>query len=141
MGAGKSYYAKQASEWLNIGYLEGDLLVSGDMVECVSKFKPIERRMIQELVYNLKKTIIRIMPNEPRGLAVAQALYFDKDRLYLDRSLRDAGYHVWWMWVKPRFWENVRRLMKRPNRWRWIWYWLRNKRYFEPPTHGYSPVE
>ncbi len=143
MGAGKNYWGefltKRINEDRNVNYvfLDGDTVATPEMLARVGKFKPLTREMIEDFINVLLMAIMdRAKPAD--GLVVAQALYFDEDRDFLEMLLSSLGYKVEFYWVKPPFWRNLVQLFSRKNGIRWIIYWLMNKPFFQKPTHKHQ---
>jgi hypothetical protein len=130
IGSGKSYYASKYSN-----FLEGDNYLSPEVLERVSKFKPLTKEMVSE---SIKKFLIPAIIDKARlsnaNLFISQALYSNQDRLFIKSFLELIGYKVGFIWVKPSIWKNFTNLLKRKS-FKWFIYWLINKPYFDPPTH------
>lgn len=136
MGGGKNYHGERLSFILNLPFFDGDEVVTSEMLEKVTKFKPLTREMIINYVNVLANAIADRA--EPNGLIVAQALYFDEDRLFLQKFLSCLGYKVKFIWIKTPFWRNLKQIYSRKNGLRWSIFWLLNKPYFQKPTHEHD---
>lgn len=135
MGGGKNYHGEIIANETNTPFFDGDEVVTPEMLERVKNFKSITRAMIINYVNVLANAIADRA--EPNGLIVAQALYFDEDRLFLKKFLECLGYHVTFVWVKTSFWRNLKQIYSRKNGLRWVIFWLMNKPFFQKPTHKY----
>lgn len=140
MGVGKNYWGESLAKGYNYTFFDGDSVVPPEMIEKVVNFKPLTREMILNYVEVLIKEIDKRAKNEPNGLVVSQALYFDSDRINVIESLRKMGYKVKPYWVKARFWDNLKQIFSRPKGFRWVLYWLLNKPYFQKPTHWHCTI-
>ncbi len=140
MGCGKNYWGERIAKDLGYVFYDGDLAAPPEIVEKVSRFEALNRELILRFVRELCTVIIEKAPATERGLVVAQALYFDQDRKYVSDLLTGLGYQVTFQWVRPPFWRNLRQIYSRPQGTLWVWYWLRNKSWFEKPTHDYSLI-
>lgn len=139
MGSGKSYLAKSCAP-PEMEFVEGDELVPEYMREAVGKFKPVTADMRKGLVKNLKYTVAKIARDTAgMGVVVSQALYRDEDRReLLDYWHNECCFAVTAYYVKTGSrWQNMRQLLKRPNGWRWVAYWLGSKPWFQEPTHSH----
>lgn len=143
MGAGKSFWGKRcAMERPGATLFEGDDVVSSEMLERVSKFKPLTREIVSSYVRDvLVNEIVRRAEKAERELVVAQALYSNADREFLLRHLTRLGYRVNFDYVKAPIKRNVMQLFTRENGCRWALYHIMNKPYFEKPTHQHSVIE
>lgn len=139
MGCGKSYRGKRLAEDCGYYFYEGDDAVLPEMAERVSQFKPLDRNMILQFVNQLCATLIEKAERHD-NLVVAQALYCDEDRRYINNILSMLGHNVTWKWVKTPFWQNMKQIYSRPKGFRWVLYWLMNKPFFQKPTHEYKTV-
>jgi len=144
MGCGKSYCGARYAQKHGYHFFEGDSVVPPAMMERVSKFQPLTKEMVEEYIGVLSDTIADKMldlEKEDRfnfeGLVVSQALYRDEHRHSLTIFLESLGYHVRWRWVKVPFWRNIQNLLTRPSGWKWVYYWLINKPFFQKPTHDH----
>lgn len=137
MGGGKNYHGERLSFIFNLPFFDGDDVVTPEMIERVSNFKGLTREMIINYVNVLANTIAD-KANESNGLVVAQALYFDEDRLFLKKFLECLGFTVRFFWVRTTFWRNLKQIYSRKNGLRWVIYWLMNKPFFQKPTHEYD---
>jgi gluconate kinase len=140
MGAGKSYSGKLIAKEMDLTFFDGDTVASSQMIEKVSKFRPLTREMVANFVDTLLQEIEKRASQAPGALVVAQALYFDQDRVRIYKRLTELGYRVRFYWIKPRFWRNLSQLWSRPKGLQWIWYWLINKPFFQKPTHPYALI-
>ena len=140
MGSGKNYWGKRFASDSGYTFFDGDTVISSEMLARVSKFKGLPRDMIFEYVNKLVEEIANRV-EQASGLVVAQALYFDEDRLFLEMFLRNLGYNVRFNWIRPSFWRNLKQIYSRPNGFRWALYWLMNKPFFQKPTHKYNVIE
>ncbi len=136
MGCGKNYWGARVAQEMGYVFYDGDLAAPPEVVEKVSRFKLLDRELILDFVHQLCLVIIDKVP-ATNGIVVAQALYFDQDRKYIKEELGRLGYHVSFQWVRPPFWRNLKQIYSRPDGFRWVVYWLRNKRWFQKPTHEY----
>lgn len=148
MGSGKSYYA--VNKFVNglegpaPGFLEGDSVLTPEMVERAKNFKHFTKEMVSSFIKdNLYPEIVKLLnqrevhPRYPdyKALVVSQALYSNQDRLDLIKMLSDNGIEVMMIWVKPPFLQNLKQLWSRPKGLKWVLYWLLNKPFFQKPTH------
>lgn len=140
MGSGKNYWGEQIARDMNYTFYDGDLAAPQEVIEKISRFKPLNRELVFHFVNQLCETIIEKAP-AAKGLVVGQALYFDEDRKYVAKMLGNLGYNVTFRWVRPPFWRNMKQIYSRPNGSKWVLYWLRNKRWFQKPTHEYILIK
>lgn len=140
MGAGKNYWGERFAQDLDYTFFDGDDVVTPEMLAQVVKFKPLTREMIIKYVNHLANEIANRAEQAP-GLVVAQALYFDEDRKFLELFLRSLGYNVRFKWIRPPFVRHLKQLYSRPNGWRWILYWLSFTFWFQKPTHEFDMVQ
>jgi gluconate kinase len=134
MGAGKNYHGERLAQCKGYSFYDGDLSATPEMIEKVSQFKSLSRTIIFHFVNRLCANIIE-KASLSNGLVVAQALYFDEDRKYLQYTLSRLGYTVRFKWIKPSLWRNLKQIYSRPQGGKWAQYWLMNKFWFEKPTH------
>lgn len=140
MGCGKSYCGSRYAQKLGMDFFEGDSVVTPAMMERVSKFQPLTKEMVEEYIGVLSDCIAdKMVESELRfdfeGLVVSQALYRDEHRRSLTSFLEALGYQVRWRWVKVSAWRNMKNLLTRPNGWKWVYYWMLNKPFFQKPSH------
>jgi gluconate kinase len=138
MGGGKNYWGERIAAQKGYHFYDGDAAAPPIVVERVMQFKMLRREHIRLFVDVLCEEIVRNTPPDASGMVVAQALYFDEDRKYLAASLQEKGFNVRFQWIRTPFWRNLRQVYSRPKGMRWAIYWLRNKRWFEHPTHEYT---
>jgi hypothetical protein len=93
--------------------------------------------MVATLVARLVGAISLLASISP-GIVVAQALYLDEDRKWIEWFFTQLGYSVKFVWVKPPFLRNLKQIYSRPKGLRWVLYWLMNKPWFQKPTHEYE---
>lgn len=141
MGSGKSHNARLQARYTGIEFIEGDdvVIFHPDVMERVVSFKPLTREMVIRLTDSLIEQIV-LTAKKHSAFTVAQALYFDEDRLRIETELTIAGHVISWNWVRPGFLQNMRQLLSRPKGIRWVLYWLMNKPYFERPTHQHVEI-
>jgi gluconate kinase len=137
MGGGKNYWGEIIANTMNVPFFDGDDVVTPEMLERVKGFKSLTREMIIRYVNGLAN-VIADKAEQSNGLVVAQALYLDEDRLFLQKFLQCLGYRVRFIWIKTSFWRNLKQIYSRKSGLRWVFYWLMNKPFFQPPTHHYS---
>ena len=131
MGSGKSWCAERWARQQGLRFFEGDSVVTHELLDRSGRFKPIPRDVIREFVRVLATAIIK----EAGGgdLVVAQALYLDEDRVWLQQLLFEHGLVVKWTWVRAGFFRHVRNLLTRSKGIRWVVYMLMNKPFFQKP--------
>jgi gluconate kinase len=134
MGCGKTYCGSNFAKMHGFKFFEGDSVVTPRMLEKVIKFKPIPRDVLEEYMDVLFNAIADQMDNTD-NLVVSQALYLNQDREALKLFLESFGYTVKMWLVKCTWYQNIRNLLTRDNGWRWVYYWLINKPFFQKPTH------
>jgi len=139
MGSGKNYWGEQLARELNYTFYDGDLVATQEVIERVTRFEMLDRELVLQLVNRLCDAVMEMVP-ETNGLVVAQALYFDEDRRYIERRLTEQGYNVSFRWIRTPFWRNLKQIYTRPDGLRWVIYWLQNKSWFQEPTHDYIPI-
>lgn len=137
MGCGKTYCGSQYAERHDFKFFDGDSVVTPRMLEKVSKFKPITRDILEEYMDVLADSIADQMVNCDH-LVVSQALYGNEDRQSLKVFLECLGYRVRMWWVQVPLWRNVQNLLTRKDGWKWVFYWLFNKPFFQKPTHEHQ---
>lgn len=76
----------------------------------------------------------------PKGVVVAQALYRDRNRIDLEMQLRDKGIEVEYIMIQTPFFQHMKQLWSRKSGFKWLLYGLRNKPFFQKPTHRYSII-
>lgn len=137
MGCGKTYVGSRYAKRHDMKFFDGDSVITPRMLEKVSQFKPIPRDILEEYIDKLFNAIADQMENT-EYLVVSQALYLDEDRFELLKFLESNGIRVRMWWVQCPWHRNIRNLLTRPNGWKWVFYWLINKPFFQKPTHDYS---
>lgn len=137
MGTGKTHWGKIIAAEYFLPFFDGDDVVTKEMIERVSKFKPMTKEMIDDYVKNHLAPAILERASE-HGLIVAQALYLNEHRLFLKTYLESRGCEVKFYWIRVPWLQNIEQLWFRPKGYRWIFYWLLNKPFFEKPTHQYE---
>lgn len=135
MGAGKNYIGERVAKILDLPFFDGDLVATPEMIEKVKTFKPLNRQIVIKFVEHLANEI-DARAKKSNGLIVAQALYFDEDRRFLESYLTRLGYKVQLHWVRTTFFRNLKQIFSRPRGLRWVIYWLSNKMWFQKPTHN-----
>lgn len=140
MGCGKNYWGERIAKDRGYIFFDGDHAAPPGMVKKVTRFQLLNREQILYFVRELCTIVIEKAATAESGMVVAQALYFDEDRKYMVDMLGNLGYQVTFQWVRPPFWRNMRQIYSRPNGSRWVLYWLRNKYWFEQPTHAYDVI-
>lgn len=143
MGCGKSYVADRTSSEYGYDFLEGDSFVTPAMLERVKKFQPIPQHVLEEYMDVLFDGIAAAVDQLGDGgvLLVSQALYRNADRDDLKVFLESQGHEVVFMWVKTTWQQNIENLLTRKDGWKWVWYWLINKPFFQKPSHPYVLIE
>lgn len=131
MGSGKNYWGEKFSQSYGLPFFDGDDVVTEEMRECISKFKPLNKDMIKRFVPLLANAIADRA--EENGLVVAQALYTKRDREFIRQFLVCLGYDVEMRWIKTSLWRNLKQLYSRKNGMKWIVYWLVHKPFFQAP--------
>lgn len=135
MGGGKNYHGERLAKIEGYSFFDGDDVVPPEMLEKVKNFEPLTREIVQNYISVLANAIAdRAEDESVPGLVVAQALYFDEDRLFLESFLNCLGFKVKFIWVRARFWRNLKQIYSRPKGLRWVLYWLMNKPFFQKPT-------
>lgn len=140
MGCGKNYWGERIAKDRGYIFFDGDHAAPPAMVEKVTRFQLLSREQILHFVRELCIVITEKASAAESGIVVAQALYFDEDRKYMAETLGNLGYRVTFQWVRPPFWRNIRQIYSRPQGSRWVLYWLRNKYWFEQPTHDHDII-
>jgi gluconate kinase len=133
MGSGKNYHGEKLAKKLGYTFFDGDIVVTSEMAEKVSKFKPLSRDIIKNYRRVLAEAI-KEKAAQANGLVVAQALYSNQDRYYLHGFLSTKN-NVKFIWIKTSFFKNLKQIYSRPKGLRWVLYWLMNKPFFQKPTH------
>ncbi len=136
MGCGKNYWGAKVAAEKGYLFFDGDLAAPQEVIAVVSTFKLRSREQVRLLVRQLCLAVHERAADSP-GMVVAQALYFDEDRAFIREELARLGYNVTFQWVCPPFWRNLKQIYSRPKGLKWVVYWLRNKPWFEKPTHDY----
>lgn len=139
MGSGKNYWGEKIAKEKGYQFFDGDDVILPEMVEYVSKFKFLTRSMLTAYVEHLVEEIAERAKNN--NVVVAQALYFDEDRLFLARALEEKGYAVSFKWIKVPVWRNIKQIFSRPLGTAWVLYWIANHPWFEKPTHSFEMVQ
>jgi gluconate kinase len=134
MGSGKSYTASRyAAKTPNAFYLEGDNYLPDYLLEKINKFEPISLDDLNDYVHHyLTPAIVEASKNN-NLVCVAQAIYLNHHRKYIDSILKSYGLYVLWIYVKTPFISNLLNLMNRPNWFKWIMFFLKNKPFFQKP--------
>ena len=136
MGGGKNYWGEIYAYQLNYHFFDGDTVATPQMMERVSKFKPLNKEIISNYLTILTSEIINRASVSSNGLVVAQALYNNKDRISLKEKIEATGeFNVNFFWVHVPFLQNLKQIYSRPKGFRWALYWLINKPFFQKPTH------
>lgn len=139
MGSGKNYWGEKIAKEKDYQFFDGDDVILPEMLEYVSRFKFITRSMLTAYVEHLAKETAEKAKTD--NVVLAQALYFNEDRLYLAKYLEEQGYAVRFIWVRVPFWRNIRQIFSRILGTLWVLYWLVNHFWFEKPTHKYEMVQ
>jgi gluconate kinase len=134
MGAGKNYWGELLAKEENATFFDGDTVATEEMRDRVAKFYPLNKQIIEEYINVLLAAIV-MKADDLGNLVVAQALYNNDDRLFIEEMLRGEGFKVYFVWIQTSFWRNLKQLYSRPRGFWWVIYWLMNKPYFEKPTH------
>lgn len=137
MGCGKSFNGLRYAKKNNFKFFEGDSILTQEILDRVSNFKPINHEMIARYMDVLCDAIgdqMEVCDN----LVVSQAFYSNKDRESLINFLECLGYQVTMWWVKTSFLSNIQNLLTRDNSWKWVVYWLINKPFFQSPKHDFK---
>jgi gluconate kinase len=137
MGSGKSHCGKQYAKENDINFFEGDSVLTPRMKERVSRFMPLTEDILAEYMTVLGASILQMMKTCNR-LVVAQAIYSDSHRKGLKALLESHDYSVQMIWVKAPLLHNIRYLMTRESKVRWLLYWAASKPFFEKPTHDHE---
>jgi len=140
MGCGKTYCGSNYAKRHGFEFFEGDSVVTPRMIEKVSKFKPLTRDIIEEYIDILCNAIAdkaEKMTDSP-VLIVSQALYINEDRESVKIFLESLGYEVRFWLVKVPLWRNIQNLLSRKDGWKWVYYWLINKPFFQNPKHDHQ---
>lgn len=141
IGAGKSYCGAQFANEHAFPFLEGDDFVPPEMAKKINLIIPPPEAVVANFVrHNLVQAIIGFAKSNPsaRAVVVSQALYRNKHRGILTSALTKAGFEVEFYWVKCGLLQHARQLFSRPKGLGWLWFWLINKPFFQPPTHPHS---
>lgn len=137
MGAGKNYWGNFLMTFRNTTskFFDGDKAIPPEMAKRVAKFQSLTREMIHAYVHDhLAPAIVeQAEASNAQVLYVAQALYFNTDRLFLRDYLTALGYQVSFARIKPPFWRNMLQLFSRKRGFMWVIYWLMSKPHFEEP--------
>lgn len=141
MGGGKNYWGEKIAQDNGYTFLDGDTLATPEMINRVSQFKSMTRKMIIEYIDKLTIAISEQARQANNGLVVAQALYFDEDRKIMRYALTHVGFNVQFIWVKTPFWRNLNQIFSRPEGFKWSLYWLANKPFFQKPTHPHTVIK
>ncbi len=136
MGAGKNYWGEKLAQEENATFFDGDTVATPEMKDRVAKFYPLNKQLIEEFIAVLLSAIV-MKADDLGNLVVAQALYNNDDREFIEEMLSRQGFRVRFYWIKTSFWCNLKQLFSRPKGFWWVIYWLMNKPYFEKPTHRY----
>ena len=141
MGSGKNYWGETMSRWFpDFPFFDGDTVVPAEMAEKVAKFKPLTREMIKNYIDIFIDETEKRMEASEKGIFLAQALYFDEDRIEIKKYFESIGYAVIMYWIRPSWWQNLWQILKRKNGILWAIYWAMNKPYFQKPTHDHSVI-
>jgi len=140
MGCGKTYCGSSYAERHGFEFFEGDSVVPPRMLEKVLQFKPLTQDIVEEYMDILSNAIAdraEKMVTSPT-LIVSQAMYRNEDRESMKNFLESLGYEVRFWWVKVPLWRNVKNLLTRKDGWKWVYYWLINKPFFQSPKHEHD---
>jgi len=139
MGCGKTYWSKKYAKNNDFEFWDGDSVITPAMLDKVTNFQPIPQHILDEYMDTLFNGIAnRAEDCKKETLLVAQALYRDEDRKELKAFLEAQGFEVIFWWLKNNWWRNIRNLLTRENGWKWVYYWLINKPFFQKPTHSHQ---
>jgi len=139
MGSGKNYWGAKIAEDKGYLFVDGDDFILPEMLDIVTKFRPIPEELLNAFVIRLSKEVSDLAQKH-QGIVLAQALYFNKDREFVANELRKQGHTVQFKWVKVPPLRNMKQLFNRPLGTAWILYWLLNKPWFETPTHEHELI-
>ncbi len=139
MGGGKNYWGEIMAKQDGATFFDGDTVATPEMVARVSKFRPLSREIIEEYICVLIAAIT-MKADDLGDLVVAQALYCNDDREFIEEMLSGQGLRVRFVWVRTRFWQNLKQIYSRPKGLRWVIYWLMNKPFFQKPTHKHGII-
>ena len=139
MGSGKNYWGSKIAKKKGYLFVDGDDFILPEMLDVVKRFRPIPEELLNAFVIRLSNEIAELAKSH-KGIVLAQALYFNKDRKFVARQLRKQGHTVKFKWVKVPAFRNMKQLFSRPLGTAWILYWLLNKPWFENPTHEYELI-
>lgn len=130
MGAGKNHVGMRLARHLGCRFYDGDDALPWLLKKKVERFESLTLRDIEVFVSDYLTPRILLKANHS-DVVVAQALYRQKHRDLLDQLLvRD--HNVFWIHLKtPSNWTHARRLLGRPNGWRWFLLGMLSKPYFE----------
>lgn len=137
MGCGKTYQGSRYAERHEFKFFDGDSVITPAMLERVSEFKPIPEDVLAEYMDVLFNAIADQMQTCDH-LVVSQALYRNADREELKKFLESFGYKVRMWWVQCKWHRNIANLLTRENGWKWVFYWLINKPFFQKPKHEHQ---
>lgn len=141
MGGGKNYWGETMHRWFpEYPFFDGDTVVPPEMATSVYKFQPLSRRTIKDYINILIAETEKRLEVSEKGILMAQALYFDEDRIDIKKYFETLGYRVIMYWIKPSWWQNLWQILKRPKGIRWAIYWAFNKPYFQIPTHNHTII-
>ena len=136
MGVGKNYVGEKLASYLECDFFDGDLVAPQTMVEKVSKFKPLSQEDIDIYVSMCLVPSIndRLNSNfQQKNLVVAQALYREEHRLFIEQVFGKENVCFIWLPVVSQK-QHFKRLLSRAQGWKWVAYSLFNKFFFQKPS-------
>jgi hypothetical protein len=139
MGVGKNYHAERYAKEHRCVFFDGDSVIPPKMKERITNFQSLDELTVKGyIVMHLLPAIYQRAVLSVDDLVVAQALYRNASRLSIRDFLEGKGFRVRFHWVIPSVWQNLKQLWT-DRGYRWVWYWLRNKPFFQFPSHAYTP--
>lgn len=138
MGCGKSFIGQKLANEMSPStiFLDGDSVIPNDILQKVNNFKQLSLDDLRLITIALKDKIFSLKKKYPTSsIVVSQALYRKEER----RLLYKYVWHnfpddkVWFYHVKCSSWMNIKNLLKRENGWSWVWYWFKNRPFFQSP--------
>ena len=135
MGCGKNYVGKKLANHLGCEFFDGDDVLPDFLKEKVKNFKPISITDLDTYIRsNLIPSILEKASQE-KDLVVAQALYRERHRYFLQAVLNPGP--VKFVYVRaPSLWANMKRLYGREKGFRWALFGLFNGLFFQVPVNN-----
>lgn len=140
MGGGKTFLGQRFAEQHGLEYLDGDRFMPPKMKEKVERFSSLNKKLVFELVWRLSHETMEQASKTENGLVVSYAFYRAWHRHWFNNYLVSGDFVPHWYWVRPPLIRHAKQLLGRERGKRWLLYWLRNKPFFQKPSHWHTKI-